>query len=134
MTRQQHLLTALAATFCLLGASAGSAAQDNQSDRFFRECRAAWADNNIGLADELCYKALMHPDVNAITPDAKSQRLYNYAQLKRMLGNWEGAEELLRESLTIEEKRAGSAPDLPLARRLAELSIACAAQNATGNR
>jgi len=67
--------------------------------------------------------------VNAITPDAKSQRLYNYAQLKRMLGNWEGAEELLRESLTIEEKRAGSAPDLPLARRLAELSIACAAQN-----
>lgn len=129
MTRQQNLLTALAATFCLLGASAGSAAQDNQSDRFFRECRAAWADNNIGLADELCYKALMHPDVNAITPDAKSQRLYNYAQLKRMLGNWEGAEELLRESLTIEEKRAGSAPDLPLARRLAELSIACAAQN-----
>ena len=97
MTRQQHLLTALAATFCLLGASAGSAAQDNQSDRFFRECRAAWADNNIGLADELCYKALMHPDVNAITPDAKSQRLYNYAQLKRMLGNWEGAEELLRD-------------------------------------
>ena len=129
MTRQHHLLTALAATFCLLGASAGSAAQDNQSDRFFRECRAAWADNNIGLADELCYKALMHPDVNAITPDAKSQRLYNYAQLKRMLGNWEGAEELLRESLTIEETRAGSAPDLPLARRLAELSIACAAQN-----
>jgi hypothetical protein len=129
MIRTNRAFSALAVTFSLLFSAAGVAAQDNQSDRFFKECRAAWADNNIGLADELCYKALMHPDVNTITPDAKSQRLYNYAQLKRMLGNWQGAEELLRESLTIEEKRAGSTPDLPLARRLAELSIACAAQN-----
>lgn len=129
MNTPNRLITALALACALLGGTAAAAAPENQSDRFFRECRAAWADNNIGLADELCYKSLTHPDVNAITTDAKSQRLYNYAQLKRMLGNWDGAEELLRESLTIEEKRAGQTPDLPLARRLAELSIALAAQN-----
>ena len=128
MIRTNRVFSALAVTFSLLCSAAGVAAQDNQSDRFFSECRAAWADNNIGLADELCYKSLMHPDVSKITPDAKSQRLYNYAQLKRMLGNWDGAEELLRETLAIEEKRAGSSLDLPLARRLAELSIALAAQ------
>jgi hypothetical protein len=128
MRRPMRLLSC-AAMCALLCVSAGSAAQDNQSDRFFRECRAALADNNIGLADELCYKALMHPDASAIAPDAKSQRLYNYAQLKRMLGQWEGAETLLRESLAIEEGRAGDVIDLPLARRLAELSIAFAAQS-----
>ena len=124
-----RVMPALAVTLALLCGAEPSMAQDNQSDRFFRECLAAWADNNIGLADELCYKSLMHPDVNTISPDAKSQRLYNYAQLKRMLGNWDGAEELLRESLAIEEKRTGGTLDLPLARRLAELSIAFAAQS-----
>jgi tetratricopeptide (TPR) repeat protein len=129
MKTTNRLVPALALACALLGGTAAAAEPENQSDRFFRECRAAWAENNIGLADELCYKSLTHPDVNAIATDAKSQRLYNYAQLKRMLGNWDGAEELLRESLTIEEKRAGQTPDLPLARRLAELSIALAAQN-----
>ncbi|HEY9191307.1 MAG TPA: tetratricopeptide repeat protein [Methyloversatilis sp.] len=129
MNTPNRLIPALALACALLAGSAAAAEPENQSDRFFRECRAAWADNNIGLADELCYKALTHPDANAISTDAKSQRLYNYAQLKRMLGNWDGAEELLRESLAIEEKRAGDTPDLPLARRLAELSIALAAQN-----
>ena len=129
MNIPNRLIPALALACALLSGTAAAAEPENQSDRFFRECRAALADNNIGLADELCYKALTHPDVNAIGTDAKSQRLYNYAQLKRMLGNWDGAEELLRESLAIEEKRAGDVPDLPLARRLAELSIALAAQN-----
>ncbi len=129
MSCTKRMRPLLAFALSLLCAGAGAAAQENQSDRFFRECRAAWADNNIGLADELCYKALMHPDVATITPEAKSQRLYNYAQLKRMLGNWDGAEELLRESLSIEEKRAGAALDLQLARRIAELSIALAAQS-----
>lgn len=129
MSCMNRVMPALAVTLALLCGATPAMAQDNQSDRFFKECRAAWADNNIGLADELCYKSLMHPDVNTISPDAKSQRLYNYAQLKRMLGNWDGAEELLRESLAIEEKRTGGTLDLPLARRLAELSIAFAAQN-----
>ncbi|MBU0601849.1 MAG: hypothetical protein KKD25_05550 [Gammaproteobacteria bacterium] len=129
MKGMKRALPVLVVALGLFGGAGSAAAQENQSDRFFHECRAAWAENNIGLADELCYKALTHPDANSITPDAKSQRLYNYAQLKRMLGVWDGAEELLRESLAIEEKRAGSTVDLPLARRLAELSITLAAQN-----
>lgn len=129
MKHLNRVTQALVVACALVGGTGAAAAADNQSDRFFRECRAAWADNNIGLADELCYKSLSHPDLAAVEPGAKSQRLYNYAQLKRMLGNWEGAEELLRESLAIEEKRAGSSIDLPLARRLAELSIALAAQS-----
>lgn len=109
--------------------AAGVQAQEGASDKLFRECRTAFADNNIGLADELCYKSLTAPDFKDMPIEARSQRIYNYAQLKRMLGNWEGAEELLRETLALEEQRAAGTPGLALARRLAELSIALAAQN-----
>lgn len=111
-----------------LAACVPALAQDNQSDKLFHDCRVAWADNNIGAADELCYKSLTAPDFKDVSAEVRSLRIYNYAQLKRMIGNWEAAEELLLETLALEEARAGAKPDLPLARRLAELSIAYAAQ------
>lgn len=126
--KQFNIVRGALALAVALACAGGAQAQENASDRLFRECLAARADNNIGLADELCYKALVHPDFKNVPAEARSQRIYNYAQLKRMLGNWEGAEELLRETLALEEQRAGSTPDLPLARRLAELTIAFAAQ------
>lgn len=110
-----------------LSATGGAHAQ-SQSDQLFKECRAAWAANNIGSADELRYRSLTAPDFKDVPLESRSQRIYNYAQLKRMLGNWDDAEELLRESIALEEQRVGDKPDLPFARRLAELSIALAAQ------
>ncbi|WP_040570674.1 hypothetical protein [Methyloversatilis thermotolerans] len=114
----------------LLLLTAGAHAGEGESDRFFRECRAAWANNQIGSADELCYKSLTASDFKEVPAESRSLRIYNYAQLKRMIGNWEAAEELLLESLALEDVRiAGKPLDLPYARRLAELSIAYAAQD-----
>ncbi len=123
--RLPHIALALLAG---AAACAPALAQEGQSDRLFRECQAARADNNIGAADELCYRSLTAPDFKDVPVETRSLRIYNYAQLKRMIGNWEAAEELLRETLALEEARAGATPDLALARRLAELSITYAAQ------
>lgn len=117
-----------AACALIVLAAAGSAHAQAQSDQLFKECREAWADNRIGSADELCYKALTAPDFKDVPLESRSLRIYNYAQLKRMVGNWSDAEELLRESIALEEQRIGDKPDLPFARRLAELCIALAAQ------
>lgn len=127
MTRK-HIVQGVWLSLLLL--TTGVQAQEGESDRLFRECRAAWANNNIGSADELCYKSLTASDFKDVPAESRSLRIYNYAQLKRMIGNWEAAEELLVESLALEDARiAGKQPDLPYARRLAELSIAYAAQD-----
>ena len=55
-----------------LAACAPALAQNGQSDKLFHDCRAAWADNNIGAADELCYKSLTAPDFKDVPADTMS--------------------------------------------------------------
>lgn len=98
------------------------------SDRYFEQCAAAERAGDLRNAEQLCYRSLVNVDLGNLGPELKSQRLYNLARIKRRLSKFNEAEDLLRESLKLEEGISGPA-SLPVGRRLAELSTNLAGLN-----
>lgn len=98
------------------------------SDNYAEDCARAENRGNLKVAEEACYRALVNVDWGNLGQELKSERLYNLARIKRRISKFNEAEELLAQSLEIEEKLSG--PSSPkIGRRLAELSVNLAAQN-----
>jgi hypothetical protein len=97
------------------------------SDRYAETCSAAERDNRLDVAEQACYRSLINVDIGNLGPEYKSNRLYNLGRIKRQLSKFSEAEDLFRQSLSIEEKLS-SPTDLKIGRRLFELSIVLAAQ------
>lgn len=97
------------------------------SDRYAKTCNEAMNKGQLEVAEEACYRALVNVDWGNLGPELKSQRLYNLALIKRGLAKFKEAEDLLNQSLAIEEKLSPPS-SLRIGRRQVELSVNLAAQ------
>jgi tetratricopeptide (TPR) repeat protein len=75
----------------------------------------------------MCYRALVNVDWGNLGPELKSDRLYNFAKIKRKLEKYEEAVSLFQQSLEIEERISGKT-SAKTGRRLAELALTYAEQ------
>jgi tetratricopeptide (TPR) repeat protein len=92
-----------------------------------RDCEKAVSIGALDIAEERCQLALGEDDRDILTPAVRSQRLYNLARIKRQLGKYSEAGELLDESLALEATLSGA--DSPgVTRRLMEMSLVLAGQ------
>ena len=98
------------------------------ADRYSDDCATAGHSGNLRAAEELCGRALTNVDWGNLGPDVRSEKLYNLGHIKRQLGKFAEAEQLLKDSLALEEQLSG-ASSVKVGRRLAELSVALAAQD-----
>ncbi|MDP2367977.1 tetratricopeptide repeat protein [Rhodoferax sp.] len=98
------------------------------SDRYAAQCSAAESTGDLASAEEACYRSVKNVDWGNLGPELKSQRLYNLARIKRRLAKFAEAEEVLKESLAIEETLSGPT-GVKIGRRLVELSVNLAGQN-----
>jgi hypothetical protein len=119
------LLVLLATT--LLNACANPLNQAT-SDNYAETCVNAERNHRLEVAEQACYRALVNVDWGNLGPELKSQRLYNLGRIKRQLAKFSEAEQLFKESLSIEEKLSRPSGG-QVGRRLVELSISLAAQN-----
>ena len=91
------------------------------ANRYDQMCREAEADGRLGAAEETCRRALINVRVGHLGSAAESQALYNLGRIKRRIGKLGEAEELMNESLKVQE--TVSPPDSSrTGRRLAELA------------
>ena len=98
------------------------------SDNYAEKCAVAESNGRLEVAEEACYRALVNVDWGNLGPELKSERLYNLGRIKRQLAKFSEAEQLFRESLSIEEKLS-SPSGVKVGRRLVELSVSLAAQD-----
>lgn len=85
-------------------------------------CELAERVGDLHGAEDVCQRALGNADEDVLDPQVKSERLYTLGRVKRQRGKYSQADELLRQSLAIEERLSG--PDSPaVGRRLFELSL-----------
>lgn len=114
-----RILLAIALSFGLLGCA--NPLNRATSDRYAAECDVAEENGDLRVAEELCYRAAVNVDWGNLGPELKSQRLYNLARIKRRMGKYVEATDLLKESLSLEEGLFGP-KSLTVGRRLAELA------------
>lgn len=98
------------------------------SDDYAETCKASESNGRLQVAEEACYRALVNVDWGNLGTELKSERLYNLARIKRQLAKFAEAEQLLKESLAIQEKLP-SPSEPKIGRRLIELSVNLAAQD-----
>src|SRR5437588_6713568 len=93
------------------------------ANRYAQTCSNAEASGRLDVAEEACRRALINVRMGHLGPEAESRELYNLGRVKRQLRKYAEAEELLNESLKIQETL--SPPDeVKVGRRLAELASA----------
>jgi tetratricopeptide (TPR) repeat protein len=115
--------------FLIILSVAGCANPINRvtSDNYARSCNDAKNRGQLEVAEQACYRALVNVDWGNLGPELKSQRLYNLALIKRGLAKFQEAEDLLKQSIAIEEKLSPLSK-LRIGRRQVELSVNLAAQ------
>ncbi|HKW39153.1 MAG TPA: tetratricopeptide repeat protein [Burkholderiales bacterium] len=91
------------------------------SDRYARQCSEAYREGLLDIAEEACYRAAVNVNLGNLGPELKSERWFNLALIKRQLRKLNEAEDLLKESLRVEETLSGPSSE-KIARRLAELA------------
>ena len=120
------LFSVLATTSILVGCA--NPINRVTSDNYSETCAVAESNGRLKVAEEACYRALVNVDLGNLGSELKSERLYNLARIKRQLAKFAEAEQLLKESLAIQEKLP--IPSEPkIGRRLVELSVSLAAQD-----
>jgi len=118
----------MAICMALFVASCANPLNQATSDRYGDECSQAESSRRLDIAEQACYRALVNVDSGNLELDQKSQRLYNLARIKRQLAKFAEAEDLLKQSLVIEEKMSPPSNER-IGRRLVELSVNLAAQD-----
>jgi hypothetical protein len=114
----RHLIL-LAATGLLV--SCANPLNRATSDRYARQCSDAYREGLLDVAEEACYRAAVNVNLGNLGPELKSERLYNLALIKRELKKLNEADELLTESLKVEDTLSGPSSE-KIGRRLAELA------------
>ena len=101
-------------------------------DRYWKQGGDAERAGQLGIAEQAYYRALVNVDMGNLGPLLKAQALYNLGCVKRRIGKHSEAEDLLKQSLALDEKLL-SADDLDTDRCRIELSVALAAQDKWGD-
>ncbi len=96
-------------------------------DRYWEDGRLAERNGNLGVAEQAYYRALVNDDIGNLGPLLKAQDLYNLGRIKRRLHKFSEAEDLLKQSLILDQKIL-SADNLDTDRCRVELSVALAAR------
>ena len=96
-------------------------------DRYWKQGGDAEHAGQLGVAEQAYYRALMNVDMGNLGPLLKAQALYNLGCVKRRVGKYAEAEDLLQQSLALDEKIL-SPDNLDTDRCLIELSVTFAAQ------
>lgn len=113
---------------CLL--TALSAACDRQGalmDEAAEKCAKAVTVGSIKVAEDQCTIALGENNGADLKPEIRSERLYRLGNIMRVQAKYPEAQELMLQSLTIEETLSG--PDSPaIGTRLLEMSLIHAGQ------
>lgn len=89
--------------FFLLAGCASAVVKEATSDRYTLICGDALNKGQLDVAEDACNRALASVEGGNIAPGLRSERLYNLALVKRGLKKYREAEELLKESLRIEQ-------------------------------
>jgi tetratricopeptide (TPR) repeat protein len=97
-------------------------------DRYWDQGLAAERSGQLAVAEQAYYRALVNVDMGNLGSLLKAQALYNLGRIKRMLAKFGESEDLLKQSLTLDEKILKSG-DLDSDRCRAELAVALAAQD-----
>jgi hypothetical protein len=97
-------------------------------DRYWRQGGDAERVGQLGVAEQAYYRALMNVDMGNLGPLLKAQALYNLGCVKRRVGKYSEAEDLLTQSLALDEKIL-STDNLDTDRCRIELSVTLAAQD-----
>lgn len=97
-------------------------------DNYRADCSVAESSGNLKVAEEACKRALINTDWGNLDSELKSESLYNLGRIKRQLSKFSEAEQLFKESLSIEEQ-SKTPNQLKIGRRLVELSVSLAGQN-----
>lgn len=107
---------------CLMVAGCANPLNQVTADRYAETCGEAEASGRMDVAEEACRRALINTRIGHLGAEEESKSLYNFARIKQQLGKVEEAEELLKESLKLED---GMNPPnhARIGRRLANLSI-----------
>lgn len=92
------------------------------SDRYSQSCVESERNNQLDIAEDACYRALVNVGWGNLGEVQKSQKMYNLARIKRRIGKFDEAERLFKESLAIEEKQTPVSQER-IGRRSAELAI-----------
>lgn len=125
MTRLSKSL--ILTTVLILASACANQLNRVTSDRYADACSEAEKDDLLVVAEEACYRAMANVEWGNLGSELKSQRLYNFARIERRLGKFAEAEQLLRQSILIEEARSGP-NSVKVGRRLVELSVDLAGQ------
>jgi tetratricopeptide (TPR) repeat protein len=112
---------ATAFAFALLLAGCYNPVNEATANRYAQMCREAEADGRLGGAEEACRRALINVRIGHLGAAAESQALYNLGRLKRKMQKFNEAEELLKESLKVQET-ISPADQARIGRRLAEIA------------
>ena len=96
------------------------------ADNYLEQCADAESRGALKVAEEACRRALINTEWGNLGGEQKSEKLYNYALIKRRLGKHTEAKSLLLKSLKIEQSKS-SKTNIKIGRRLVELSVNYAA-------
>ncbi|HET7832545.1 MAG TPA: tetratricopeptide repeat protein [Gallionella sp.] len=113
--------------FCLTIAGCANPLNHVTADRYADTCSENEDAGRLDVAEEACKRALINARIGHLGAEEESRYLYNFARIKQQLGKIEEAEELLKESLKLED---GLTPPnyTRIGRRLANLSIVLGGQ------
>ena len=103
---------------------------DNTASRLLADaerCEQILQEGNLEAAEALCTRALGGADGAGLAPDVRSGRLYQLGRIKRQLSKYTEGEDLLMQSLVIEEGLSGPV-STAVGLRLLELSLVLAGQ------
>ncbi len=120
-------LVSIVILFCLAIAGCANPLNHVTADRYADTCSENEDAGRLDVAEEACRRAVINARIGHLGAEEESRYLYNYARIKQQLGKVEEAEELLKESLKLED---GLNPPnyTRIGRRLANLSIVLGAQ------
>jgi tetratricopeptide (TPR) repeat protein len=96
-------------------------------DRYWEQGGAAEHAGQLGVAEQAYYRALVNVDIGNLGPLLKAQALYNLGRIKRRVAKFAEAEDLLKQSLALDEKIL-TPDDLDADRCRVELAVVFAAQ------
>ena len=95
--------------------------------RYGSACAEAELSGRPDVAEKECSRDMEGAGWNNLGAEQKSQKLYNLARIKERLSKYPEAEDLLRISLSIEERLSPPSP-VRIGRRLIALAVNVAAQ------
>jgi tetratricopeptide (TPR) repeat protein len=101
--------------------------QAARMDKAAENCEKAIVVGALEVAEEQCTIALGDNDGADLKPEIRSQRLYRLGHIKRTRAKYPEAQELIAQSLAIEEARSES-DSFPVGQRLLEMSLILAGQ------